>query len=934
MSRFAPSLAGLLVLVAACTSHTQPVAVATHDTASPSVGVTPTAPALFDDRLPPPVPVTEHVPAPWQFDVKHYAIDLRVKDEEHAIEGSVTIDVDDAADGLAAITLDAVDMTIGEVTLDTPSGPRAAPYAYDGAKLRIELPEPRRTGTARKLRIDYATRPTRGLYFNDGPMFPAGGDPPQVYSQGEMEDSRYWFPCHDFPDDRATSDIRVFPPSGWEVMGAGAGGPESGITISRFSGTWTYRLDVPHVSYLISMTTGEYEVVDEKGVVPLKYVVDRRDAPYVAANFRKTDAVLRFFGDFTGLPYPYPKYAQTCVRNFMWGGMENISATTLTDSTIHPPDWEPVHDSTSLVAHEAAHQWFGDWITCSDWSHNWLNEGFATYFDLLFTEKDEGRDAFLWRLRGERYGALGAMDNERRAVISNRWADPDEMFDGHAYAGGACRLHMLRHLLGDEAFRGAIRHYVKKCALQCITTDDFQHAVEEFTGQDLGWFFDQWFKKPGYPVLKVRSSWDAAKKAAVVIVEQTQKAEGGTPAAYRLALDLAFDPNHLPLTKHRVEITQRSQVFEFPMESAPACVRVDPDTALLARFDLDVSLDQWANVPSYEDNPALRFDAYDALAGIVRDEKRPAADRDKAHAALVEAFRAEKFVDARAALAGHVALRKTDATAQILIDAMNTDADLRVRLAAEDQLHGFAGNQKVLDALSLHLDDANDLIRASAVLGVAQLKHPLAFDIMTAQVERPGWHSAVRTAALRGLGELGDERAFGTFVRFAAPGDNWSRRTAIDMLGKLGAKKPAWRDAVLPYLDDSERDVRASAAAALAAIGDPDVIPTLCAHFGTETWPSTKDAMRNAVRACRVKAVEAGRLVTVEAARGHALRESHAALREEAEAVEKSVKVLTGDAKTEAEAHLASLRDRMRQTKSDLDALGIPEKPKPKSPAN
>jgi aminopeptidase N len=919
----AASLLGLVAVLGACTSPTEPAVVAPIDVAAPGVGVTATAPALFDDRLPPPPQATEHTPAPWPFDVKHYAIELLVKPEEHAIAGVVMIDVDDAADGLTAITLDAVDMTIDDVTIETPEGPQPVPHAYDGRKLTIQLPEPRRTGTSRRIHVRYETRPTRGVYFNDG-------DPPQVYSQSEMEDARHWFPCHDFPDDRATSEILVYSWPDWHVSGAGQGdrSGSGAFFMVTHQAPWRYRLDVPHVSYLISMTAGEYEVIEEKGVVPLQYVVEKRDAPYAAANFKKTDAVLRFLGEWTGLPYPYPKYAQTCVRNFMYGGMENISATTLTDHTIHPPDWEPVHDSTSLVAHEAAHQWFGDWITSADWSHCWLNEGFATYFDLLFTEKDEGRDAFLWRLRGERHGALGAMDHERRALVSNRWADPDEMFDGHAYAGGAVRLHMLRHLLGDETFQGAIRHYTKKCALQCVTTEDFEEAVEEYTGRDLTWFFDQWFRKPGYPVLKVRWSWDETKKAVLVTVEQAQRPDGGAPEAYRLPLDVVIGEGY-PVFQ-RLDVSKRSETFSIPHPSAPTHVRFDPDTALFARFDLGTTTEQCGAIAATDKNLACRLDAIETLGAIVRDDKKPAEEREAAFGHLLRADPKDAYAPLRAAWLGQVASRKDEGTAKILIDALNSDADLRIRLAASDALHGFAGNAKALEALAARLDDPNDLLRASAVLGVAKLRHPQAFDVMTAQVERPGWHSAARVAALRGLGELGDERAFATFVRFAAPGDNWSRGTAIEMLGRLGANRPAWRDAVLPYLDDGERHVRQAAAAALGAMGDPEVIPALCAHFATETWPSVKEALRHAVKACRAKGIETGRLLTIESVRGHDLREHHASLRDEADSVAKSLKELTGDAKTSAEAHLASLRDRIRQTKHDLDVLGVPEKAKAK----
>ncbi len=901
------------------------------------------APApLFDDRLPAPAVATEHVPKPWPFDVQSYAIRLTVDPKERAISGSVRIDVKDAADGLAELPLDAVGFEIARVW-DDGEKPRETEFSYDGTTLRIPLTEPRRTGTSRSFEIEYSGRPLRGIYFNEG-------HPPQVYTQGEMEDSRYWFPCHDFPDDRATHVLMVTAPDDWTVVGAGrAPGPArvetDGRRVPRIFG-----LDVPHVSYLVSMTTGEYETITENGVVPLHYVVESRDKKFASANFRKTNDVLKFFGDATGLPYPYPTYSQTCVRHFMWGGMENISATTLTDHTIHPPDWEPARSSTSLVAHEAAHQWFGDWITCADWSHNWLNEGFATYYDALFTEHDEGRDAFLWEMRGNRHGALGAMDHERRAIVSNRWASAEEMFDGHAYAGGAARLHMLRHLLGDKEFHGAIRHYVKTCGLKCVTTDDFENAVEEFTGQDLTWFFDQWFRKPGYPVLKIRWTWDEAKKAIFVTVEQTQGTDGGAPEAYRLPLDVELGTwrihgefQGVERFVHRLNVTKRIETFEIRHDRQPMFVQPDPETAILARFDLERSVDDWIAEVSLDvtkifsgHNPALRQDAAEALAGIVKDEKRAAPDRDKAHAALLEAFRQpgfEDFAQFLAALAGQVASRKDDATAQVLIDAMNSDADLRVRLAASDALHGFDGNAKARDALALHLDDANDLMRASAVAGVAKLKHPQAFEHLVAALDKPGWHSVVRVAALRGFADLGDERAFATLVRFAAPGDDWSRTTAIDSLGRMGRKKPEYREAVLTYLDDPVRDVRREAAQALGKIADPDTIPTLCAHFATETWPGVKDALRNAVKACRAAAVEEGRLVTVEAARAHEIREKHAPLRDEADAVEESIKTLAGDAKTAAEARLKTLHAEMAPLQRDLDALGVPVKPKPKPPA-
>ena len=320
----------------------------------------------------------------------------------------------------------------------------------------------------------------------------------------------------------------------------------------------------------------------------------------------------------------------------------------------------------------------------------------------------------------------------------------------------------------------------------------------------------------------------------------------------------------------------------------------------------------------------------DEVGEGARDKSR-AAERDQAHAALA-AFRGEPFAPLRAALAGQIASRKNDATAQALIDAMNVDADLRVRLAAADALHKFDGHVKSREALVVHLHDEHDLMRAAAVTGVAKLKAPGAFEAMLAALEVPGWQSVARIAALRGIADLGDERGFATLVRFAAPGDNWSRGAAIDSLGRMGRAKPEFRDAVLPYLGDAERGVRQAAADALGKIADPDTIGTLVAHFGTETWPSCKEALRNAIKACRAAAVESGNLVSVEAIRLAPIRDRHAELRDVADAFDESIKTLTGDEKTTAQAKLKSLHDAMDPLKRALDDAGVPVRPKPKPP--
>ncbi len=290
-------------------------------------------------------------------------------------------------------------------------------------------------------------------------------------------------------------------------------------------------MDVPHVSYLISLAVADFSIYHDKvGDLPVDYYVAKRVDEATARRFMgKTPRMIAFFGDKTGRPYPYVKYAQSVMPEF-GGGMENISATTMTDAALRDEIAALEGDSDGLVAHELAHQWFGDLLTCKDWSHLWLNEGFASYFDPLFTEHDRGEDAFRLEmdqrapeLPGQRPGLSPA---DRRDPLRDR---PTPCSTAMTYAKGACVLHVLRGLLGDEAWWKGIRRYVAAHQLQVVETDDFRKAMEAASGKDLKWFFDQWVYKAGHPELKVRWHYEDDDKTVRVQVQQTQKLDDQTP---------------------------------------------------------------------------------------------------------------------------------------------------------------------------------------------------------------------------------------------------------------------------------------------------------------------------------------------------------------------------------------------------------------------
>jgi aminopeptidase N len=565
------------------------------------------------------------------------------------------------------------------------------------------------------------------------------------------------------------------------------------------------------------------------------------------------------------------------------------------------------------VAHEAAHQWFGDLITCASWAHVWLNEGFASYMPLLWFEHDEGRESFLIRLRGTRHGGLGAMDGNRKAVVTNVYARPFEMFGGHTYAGAAARLHMLRDHVGDEPFRKGVRHYVKTRAGTVAKTADFRRAMEEATGQDLKWWFQQWFRAPGYPRVKLRWKWDEKARSLVLDLHQTQRGKG-VPEAYRFPFTIAVDLKDGSTHTDRFEVTQRKQQLRMTLQAAPLFVRPDPGTALFARFDLDRPDEEWAQLARLDPNPARRLDALDALAKAF-DTKKGAKGKGKgrktveagkptdgktngtparpdpkveerrtaAAAALLDVLRNEPRPEVRAAAALKLGRRRENDVANALIRALENDADLRVRLAAAEALGSFEGILQVPDALRRALKSDHDMIRAKAVRSLAKTKAEGAFEDVVAALGRPGWQGHTAQACLEALADLGDERAFHHLAtRVGTAADPWVRHVAIGACGRLGKKRPEYRDLVTPQLGDRRMFIRQRTADALKAVGDPDTIPLLKEALGREYWPRVEKALRQAIHACRREALRENRLVTVEVVRAAGLRaeywKGHAAL--------------------------------------------------------
>ena len=326
--------------------------------------------------------------------IEHIALELDELDPHaKSLRGVCTTTFTALNDDFHEIIFDAVDLELESVT-DGDGQPLV--YSYDGERLGIQFPGAHAAGSRLTTVVRYRATPRRGLYFT-GPDEAYPDKPFQIWTQGQDQDSRHYFPCHDFPNVKATSEVHVTVPGDWTVVTNGRRLAVEERDGGNRAERWLQ--EVPHVTYLITLATGQFsEIAQDVDGVPVRYYVQRGREDEARRTLARTPAMLRFFNERIGVPYPYPKYDQVFVQDFIFGGMENTSATTLTDTVLLDERAALDVDFDGLVAHELAHQWFGDLLTCREWSHAWLNEGFATYWEALFTEHHKGVDEFRYEL--------------------------------------------------------------------------------------------------------------------------------------------------------------------------------------------------------------------------------------------------------------------------------------------------------------------------------------------------------------------------------------------------------------------------------------------------------------------------------------------------------------------------------------------------------
>ena len=778
------------------------------------------------------------------FDVKHIRADLTLDLEKGTVAGSVAHTIAPLHAPLARLELDCgPGLKVSRVTLGAAGV--EAPFKHEGGTLAITLAPARPAGEDFTATVEYAGSPEQGLHFI--PPDAASPDRPRAaWTQGEAEETRYWLPCYDAPNDPATTEMAVTVARPYSVVSNGA----LAETKENADGTRTFRwkMEQPHASYLITVAASEFEVFREAvDGVPIEYYVLKGVDEETARRFMgKTPRMLAFFAEATGQPYPYPKYAQVCLPEFN-GGMENTSATSMTDEALLDRVEARERDMDGLVAHELAHQWFGDLMTCKDWSHLWLNEGFASYFAPLFAERELGEDEFRLQMRSELQGYLSADRSYRRPIVEPRYENPIQLFDGMSYAKGACVLHALRGTLGDEAWWKGIRHYVASNKFRNVETDDLRKAFEAATGRDLGWFFDQWAYKAGHPELKASWRYEPEDASVRLKVAQVQKLDEQTPL-FRLPTTAMIVEAPGRARSVPILIDGPTHEFVIPAGSEPKAVLIDPEGWLPKELAFDRSDAENLFLLEHGPNVLARLDAAEALAK-----------------------RAAELPEARAALAAAWSKEARPAAAVKMLEALDAkdEANRATFLKAAGSPEGRVRVAAVRALASLPRDDASEALlrevwndpeapygaRREALRGLVEWKAAGAEKLIDAALELAVGRHVLAAAALGlALEQPGPKAREMASAFVAADRPARLRYAALQALETLAKDDAELQDLIVPLAEDADRGVRTRAWGLIRAHKIKKALPALERRLQAEDFgfnAGARNALESAVKALR-----------------------------------------------------------------------------------
>ncbi len=628
-----------------------------------------------------------------------------------------------------SLRLDAKGMDIKNVSLI--EGLRLIPlkYDYDGKQLAVRLGRKFNQTEKYTVFVDYTAKPdefkvkgsaaitdAKGLYF----INPDGKDkdkPVQIWTQGETESASVWFPTIDRPNQKSTAEIGMTVPSKYVSLSNGRLVSQKNNTDGTRTDTW--KMDLPHSPYLFMMAVGDFKIYRDKWRdKEVNYYLEPAYAPYAKQIFGLTPEMIEFFSKKLGIDFPWNKYSQIVVRDYVSGAMENTTAT-LHGDYVQSTDRELLDENRgeNVISHELFHQWFGDYVTAESWSNITVNESFADFSEALWQEYKHGKDA------GDAHGYkametyLNSEESFSKDLVRFHYREREDMFDQVSYQKGGRILNMLRNYLGEDAFFRGLNLYLKQNAFKNGEAHQLRLALEEVSGKDLNWFFNQWYFRSGHPVLKIDYKWNEDSRTQQVIIQQEQ---AGEPFILPLAIDVYSGGKK---ERHAVWVRNKTDTLNFAVAVKPDLVNVDADKVILAQKTDNKPLAQlvyqYFNAPLYAD----RLESIDAC--IEKQQQDPGA-RNVILAALKDKFDGLRIKAINSLDLSDPAIKA--GAVPVLLDLSENDPKTLVRAAAIGAIASLKdpSNRALFDE---SLKSRSYAIQAAALLGVTLINPPDAFNL-------------------------------------------------------------------------------------------------------------------------------------------------------------------------------------------------------------
>ncbi len=718
------------------------------------------------------------------FDVQHIKLDISVDPPEKFVTGKAFIKLVTAEENFTGFELDAVGMNIKNVELD-PNGPMIISYVgktkrtgyylktlkfdYNKSKLKIYLDSSYSLYDTLNFIIHYnTTNPEKGLYF----ISPTAEFPDkryEVWSQGEGEDNRYWFPCYDYPNDMATTEMLVTVSSQYQTISNGYI-KEKKVTDNFI--TWHWVNDKPHVSYLVMLGIGQWDTISTSrdGIPIISYVPPGKKS-WGQNSYRQTADIMKFFSEYIGYRYPWGEFRQVAVQDFIYGGMENTGAVVLFEGSVYDEKTEPDYSATGLVAHELAHQWWGDVVTCKNWNEIWLNESFATYFQCLYREHELGKDEFDYNIYRNGNEALNADSLSRRPIYTR--SGPT----ANTYDKGSVVLNMLRWMIGDEKFRKTMNIYITQNQFKPVVTKNFADALHNAIDDplldrmpaNLTWFFEEWIYKAGQPEIKADYQFDEKTNELILNAVQVQKMDSSSVFRTPFPIEIVTEKTTQSIT---METSAEVKTYRIKLDGKPLNVNFNKGNKILCRLYFTKPKNDWL----YQlNNSADAIDRITALNGL-----KDFIDESDVVDAVKQVMRNDSFWGVRYEAVKVFAGSENPAAVEPYMKYMIDERDSRVRRAyllnLKKLLDNHPSEKENISVLQYFLTnlinyETSYYASADAVTALSQLlPKDKIYDAVIPFIEMESHVDIIRRSVLTALDLSDDPRSKEILLKYAVYG--------------------------------------------------------------------------------------------------------------------------------------------------------------------